>query len=79
MDYKETFAPVAKMTTVQVLIALSSICNWTMFQMDMNNAFLHCHLKELVYMRPASGYSTDGFMVCKLKKLLYWLKQAPRA
>lgn len=60
MDYKETFAPVAKMTTVQVLIALSSICNWTMFQMDMNNAFLHCHLKELVYMRPASGYSTDG-------------------
>ena len=79
MDYEETFAPVAKMTSVRVLIAVASVRRWEISQMDVKNAFLNGDLKEEVYMVPPPGVPHTSGQVCRLKKALYGLKQAPRA
>ena len=79
MDYEETFAPVAKMTTVRTLIAVSSIRQWKIYQMDVKNAFLNGDLREEVYMSPPPAIAHQPGEVCRLRKALYGLKQAPRA
>jgi hypothetical protein len=79
MDYEETFASVAKMTTICTLIVVASIRQWHISQLDVKNAFLNRDLQEEVYMALPPGISHDSGYVCKLKKALYSLKQAPRA
>ncbi|KAL4566379.1 hypothetical protein LXL04_030494 [Taraxacum kok-saghyz] len=79
MDYEETFTPVAKMTTVRILIAVSSIRQWKIYQMDVKNAFSNGDLHEEVYMSPPPGIAHQPGEVCRLRKALYGLKQAPRA
>ncbi|KAH0648566.1 hypothetical protein KY285_033814 [Solanum tuberosum] len=80
VDYEETFTPVAKMTTVRTIIAIAASQNWSLYQMDVKNAFLHGDLKEDIYMKPPLGlFSSPTSDVCKLKRSLYGLKQAPRA
>jgi hypothetical protein len=77
LDYDETFAPVAHMTTVRTLIAVAASSSWTIFQMDVKNAFLNGDLGE-VYMHPPPGVDTPSGHVCRLRRALYGLKQAPR-
>uniref|UniRef100_A0A2N9J561 Integrase catalytic domain-containing protein n=1 Tax=Fagus sylvatica TaxID=28930 RepID=A0A2N9J561_FAGSY len=82
LNYEETFAPVAHLSSVRTLIAVSASRHWPLFQMDVKNAFLNGELTEEVYMQLPPGFSQPpGFShkVCRLRQALYGLKQAPRA
>ncbi|CAL9009341.1 unnamed protein product, partial [Prunus brigantina] len=80
IDYQDTFAPVAKMNTIRVLLSLAANLGWTLQQFDVKNAFLHGDLEEEVYMDMPPGIEkTSQGKVCRLRKSLYGLKQSPRA
>ena len=81
IDYNGTFAPVAKLNTVQVLLSLAANLDWDLQQLDVKNAFLNGDLEEEAYMELPLGFDEDrkNGTVCRLKKALYGLKQSPRA
>ena len=76
IDYLETFAPVAKMNTMRVLLFLAANLGWKLQQFDVKNAFLHGLLEEEIYMEvpPRFGPKKGENVVCKLKMALYGLK-----
>ncbi len=80
IDYEETYSPIAKMITVKVIITMATAKRWSLHQMDVENVFLHGDLHEEVYMEQPPSYvdQTHPNLVCRLKKALYSLKQAPR-
>ena len=79
IDYEETFAPMARLSSVKTLIVVSTARKWSLFQMDVKNAFLNGELSEKVYMKLPPSYShPPGFphRVFRLRRALYGLKQA---
>ncbi|KAL7608142.1 hypothetical protein Lser_V15G12411 [Lactuca serriola] len=67
------------MVSIRIAISLAINFNWSLFQLDINNAFLYGELDEDVYMSLPFAYSDkNSNKVCKLLKSLYGLKQAPR-
>jgi hypothetical protein len=75
------YSPVVASKSVRVILALCALFDMSMFQVDLNNAFLHAALDGDVYVRFPKGYErmpgADG-MVMKLKKSLYGLQEAPK-
>ena len=76
----DTYALMARITTIWVLIALASIYKLEIHQMDVKTAFLNRELDEEIYMQQPEGFVVTGqeHKVCKLVKSLYGLKQAPK-
>ena len=81
MDYSDTFSPVAKLTSIRLIISLAATRGWDLHQLDIKNVFLHGDLVEKVYMDQPPGFVAQGKIgrVCRLQKSLYDLKQSSRA
>lgn len=81
VDFEEVFAPVARMETVRLLLALAAHSGWEVHHMDVKSAFLNGDLTEEVYVDQPPGYEVAGQegKVLRLHKALYGLHQAPRA
>jgi hypothetical protein len=81
VNYDETFAPVARYTSIRVVISIAAEMGWKIHQMDVKTAFLNGLIEEEVYIEQPLGFEVHGreSHVCRLKKALYGLKQAPRA
>ena len=80
IDYDETFAPVARYTSIRTIIALAAKMKWKLHQRDVKT-FLNGVIEEEVYIEQPQGFEVEDRKthVCRLKKALYGLKQAPRA
>jgi hypothetical protein len=81
IDYDDMFSPIVKAATIRLVISVVVTKGWCLWQLDVQNAFLHGALDEEVYMNQPRGYEDQNFPnhVCKLDKAIYGLKQAPRA
>jgi len=78
--YEDTFALVAKMNKIRIMIALATKYDWKLHQLDVKSAFQNGDLQEEIYLVLPEGFVRKGqeHLVCKFKKALYGLKQAPR-
>ncbi|GJX51987.1 retrovirus-related pol polyprotein from transposon TNT 1-94 [Tanacetum coccineum] len=81
IDFEESFALVARIEAIRILVANAANKNMNIFQMDVKTAFLNGKLKEEVYVSQSEGFVDQDNLshVYKLKKALYGLKQAPCA
>ena len=81
IDFDETYAPVAWLESIRMLLASASSINFKLYQMDVKSAFLNRVIEEELYVKQPSGFENELYTdhVFKLNKALYRLKQAPRA
>jgi hypothetical protein len=81
LDFDETYAPVARLESIHILLAYATYHGFKLYQMDVKSAFLNGPIKEEVYVEQPPGFedSENPNHVYKLSKALYGLKQAPRA
>jgi hypothetical protein len=81
LDFDETYAPVARLESIRILLAYATYHGFKLYQMDVKSAFLNGPIKEEVYVGQPPGFEDSEYPnhVYKLSKVLYGLKQAPRA
>jgi hypothetical protein len=81
VDFDEVYAPVARLDSVRVLVAIAAQQKWQVHHLDVKSAFLNGDLQEEVYVTQPPGFERDGEKgkVYRLHKALYGLRQAPRA
>jgi hypothetical protein len=72
-DYFDTYSPVARLTTIRVLLSLAASHGLLVHQMDVKTTFLNGVLEEEIYMDQPDGFVAKGQegKVCKLLKSLY--------
>ena len=80
IDYNETFAPIARLQSIRLLLALACHLKFKLYQMDVKSVFLNGYLQEEAFVEQSFGFEDPRFPnhVYRLRKALYWLKQAPR-
>ncbi|CAI7735027.1 unnamed protein product, partial [Closterium sp. NIES-53] len=78
IDYTLTFAPVSRHTSVRLVLCEAAAKNFPLRQIDVSNAFLYADVDAEIYVEYPHTYPTNPPSVCKLKKSLYEIKQAPR-
>ena len=78
LDFRETYAPVARLESIRILLAYAAHHDFKLYQMDVKSAFLNGPLSELVYVEQPPGFEDPKYPnhVYKLNKALYGLKQA---
>eukprot|EP00253_Pinus_taeda_P006869 PITA_06869 len=81
IDYDDTFASVARYSSIRSMLALSTQIGWNIHQMDVNTTFINGKIEEEMYIEQPEGFETFDreSHVCQLKRALYGLKQAPCA
>jgi hypothetical protein len=81
LDFDETFALMARLEAIRILLAYACAHNIKLYQMDVKSAFLNGKISELVYVEQPPGFENPKKPnhVYKLFKALYGLKQAPHA
>jgi isopentenyldiphosphate isomerase len=81
LDFRETFAPVAHLEAIRILLAFAASKGFKLYQMNVKSAFLNGVIQEEVYVRQSLGFESPKYpnRMYKLSKALYELKQAPRA
>jgi hypothetical protein len=81
LDFEETFAPVARLESIRILLAYIAHHSFKLFQMDVKRTFLNGPIKEEVYVEQPPDFEYYWYLdhVYKLSKALYGLKHAPRA
>lgn len=79
-DFSETFKLVMKQITVRIIITIALSKRWSLYQLDVNNAFLNSVLTEKVYMLQPVSFKDPMYIayVCICKEI-YGLKQISRA
>lgn len=80
IDFDETYALASILEAIGMLLALSCIMNFKIFQMDVKSAFLNGYIQEEVYIYQSYGFInfTFPYHAFKIKNALYGLKQAPK-
>ncbi|GJX83379.1 retrovirus-related pol polyprotein from transposon TNT 1-94 [Tanacetum coccineum] len=85
IDYDEIYAPVARLESIRILLAIACANDFKLYQMDIKSAFLNGFINEEVYVSQPLA-QPSGFIdfekpnyVYKLKYASYGLKQAPKA
>jgi hypothetical protein len=81
LDFDETYAPVARIESIRILLAYATYHGFKLYQMDVKSVFLNGPIKKEVYIEQPPGFEDSEYPnhVYKLSKALYGLKQAPRA
>jgi hypothetical protein len=81
LDFGETFAPVARLEAIRILLAFAASKEFKLCQMDVKSSFLNGVIEEEVYVRQVPGFESPKYpdRVYKFLKALYGLKQAPQA
>jgi hypothetical protein len=81
LDFGETYAPVARLESIRILLAYATYHDFKLYQMDVKSAFLNGPIKEEVYVEQPLGFEDSEYPnhIYKLSKALYGLKQAQRA
>jgi hypothetical protein len=79
-DFFDTYSPIARLTTIRVLLSLAASHDLLIHQIDIKTTFLNGELEEEIYMTQLDGFVVKGQeeKVCKLLRSLYGLKQAPK-
>jgi hypothetical protein len=80
LDFGETFAPVARLDAIRILLAIATSKGFKLYQMDVKSIFLNGVIQEEVYVRQPLGFESHKYpnRMYKISKALYGLKQAPR-